>query len=113
MGQYSQYLGTLEDLLVLAVQLERLLEVQVGGGQGDGEVDPTHVGEDSVLGQRLQSHTRVLACAEIVDKTRSVNEGSRKITTRQMVSLSTLKSPNRFIAMMSRCAMSLMVVIGF
>lgn len=43
------YLGTLEEFLVVPVEFERLLEVEVGGGQRDGEVDPSYVGQDGVL----------------------------------------------------------------
>lgn len=43
------YPGALKELLVVAVELKRLLEVQVGGGQRDGEVDSAHVGQDGVL----------------------------------------------------------------
>lgn len=54
------YLGTLEEFLVVPVEFKGLLEVEVGGGQWDGEVDTAHVGEDGVLWQGLQCHTRVL-----------------------------------------------------
>lgn len=46
--------------MVVAVQFKALLEVQVGRGQRDGEVDSSHVRQDGVLGQRLKSYTRVL-----------------------------------------------------
>lgn len=38
------YPGALEELLVVPVEFKRLLEVQVGGGQRDGEIDSAHVG---------------------------------------------------------------------
>lgn len=42
------------------MQLEGLLVVQVGGGQGDGEVDTARVGQDGILCQGLQSYAGVL-----------------------------------------------------
>lgn len=57
---HSHYPGALKELLVVPVELKRLLEVQVGGGQRDGEVDSAHVGQDGVLGQGLQRHAGVL-----------------------------------------------------
>lgn len=54
------YPGALKELLVVSVELKRLLEVQVGGGQRDGEVDSAHVGQDGVLWQGLQRHAGVL-----------------------------------------------------
>lgn len=56
----KDYQGSLQDLLVGLVELEGLLEVQVRGGQRDGEVDSTHEGEDGVLRQGLQRHACVL-----------------------------------------------------
>lgn len=50
----------LQNPLVGPVQLEGLLVVQVGGGQGDGEVDTTSVGQDGILCQGLQSYAGVL-----------------------------------------------------
>lgn len=54
------YRGSLQNLLIVPLQLEGLLEVQVGGSQRDGQVDTAYVGQDCVLGESLQSHARVL-----------------------------------------------------
>lgn len=46
---HSHYPGALKELLVVPVQFKCLLKVKVGGGQRDGEVDPSHIGQDGVL----------------------------------------------------------------
>lgn len=43
------YPGALEELLVVSVQLEGLLKVEVGGGQRDGEVHPSHIRQDGIF----------------------------------------------------------------
>lgn len=59
------YPGTLEELLVVSVQFKGLLKVEVGGSQRDGEVDPSHVRQNGIFWQGLQSNTRVLQRNEI------------------------------------------------
>lgn len=54
------YPGALEELLVVSVQFEGLLKVEVGGGQRDGEVHPSHIRQDGIFRQSLQSNARVL-----------------------------------------------------
>lgn len=56
----GMYLGTLQEFFVFPVEFKGLLEVEVCGGQRDGEVDASYVGQDGVLWQSLQSHTSVL-----------------------------------------------------
>lgn len=45
----TDYPGTLEEFLVAPIQFKGLLKVEVGGGQGDGEVDPSYIRQDGVL----------------------------------------------------------------
>lgn len=56
----------LQNLLVGPVQFESLLVVQVGGSQGDSEVDAASIRQDGILCQGLQSHARVLGTGDEV-----------------------------------------------